>query len=668
MESETSRLERLKRSLYSRNENLVPKEKRTPVSEKEYTVPTSWGGNGGFDFSTNNMSNKNNSFFNKFFLAAVIFFILAIGLAAFIFFGGFNMISSNNVDIQVSGSTSVSSGSELDLSLAVVNKNKVDLQNVKLSVDYPANAQVADGSGLPLSHEEFNLDTVTKGQTKNQSIRAILFGQKDSVQTVVIHLDYTVAGSVATFSKEKDYTVSIDSSPLLLNVTYPQNINSGQDVTLTVNLTSNSAAPISGTLVKVTYPYGFTYKSSSIKPVRNLTLTDTVNSASSTPDTTVASTTVATSTSASQIGAMWSLGDLKNGDNKTLTITGSLLGQDQEQRSFDVSIGVPQVSGQLSFASPLAEQLATVGIQKSFFNLSIGNTSNGGQNFSAPGQSVYLAVQYQNTLPDKITSNQINLQLSGNSFDPSQVSPGNGGFYSSSDGSILWNKNTTANLSQLASGDSGQVTFSITPLVSQIGSSPIVNPHIDVSVSMSGNGTGSNSAPVYSTQNLTFKFLSALNLSAKSYRSVGNLQNTGPIPPKANTESTYTITWTLTNTSNDLTGTVVSATLPVGIVWKGVTDPGSEHITYDPNSRVVTWSAGNVSAGTGFSYSPRSVSFQVGLTPSLTEVGLPVDLLSASQASATDSYVQAGVSASAGSVNTRFSDPSFVSGNELIVK
>jgi hypothetical protein len=375
--------------------------------------------------------------------------------------------------------------------------------------------------------------------------------------------------------------------------------------------------------------------------------------------------TNATSTSGA-IGALWSLGDLKNGDNKTLTITGTLVGQDQEDRSFDISAGVGANPGQLNFVTPLSEQLATIGIRKSFFNLAIVNRSNNGQTFGQLDSSVSLSLQFQNTLPDKIVSSQIGVQFSGNVFDPSRVSADSGGFYSSSNSSILWNKNTTGSLAAISPGDSGQVSFSLSPISNQ--NQLIKNPHIDISATMSGSRTGSQAADISSTQNLTFKFLSVLGLSAKSYRMVGPLTNIGPIPPRANIESTYTITWTLTNTSNDLTGATVFATLPVGVVWKNATSPASERIAYDSDSRTITWSVGAVSAGTGFNFSPRAVSFQVGLTPSLTQVGSPVDILPFSKVSATDTYVQTTISTSAGDVTTRFSDPGFVGGQEMVTK
>ena len=42
----------------------------------------------------------------------------------------------------------------------------------------------------------------------------------------------------------------------------------------------------------------------------------------------------------------------------------------------------------------------------------------------------------------------------------------------------------------------------------------------------------------------------------------GTFTNTGPIPPKAEAETTYTVTWAVTNPLNNLTDVRVSAILP----------------------------------------------------------------------------------------------------------
>ena len=49
MDPEESSIERLKRALNSRDERVVPKERRTPVQPHEQEVQTNWGTNTSFD-------------------------------------------------------------------------------------------------------------------------------------------------------------------------------------------------------------------------------------------------------------------------------------------------------------------------------------------------------------------------------------------------------------------------------------------------------------------------------------------------------------------------------------------------------------------------------------------------------------------------------------------
>lgn len=634
MEFEKSRIERLKQSLYSRDESRVPQEKRTPVQSSEFNVQKDWGTPKSFAFTEEPMAGRNNSFFNRFLLGSIIFFVLALGVALFIFFGGLNMISSSNVDIKILGPSSVSSGESLDLTVTVMNQNRTDLQSATLYIDYPEGAKSAEGQ--PLLHDKIDLATIKKGASANYALQALLFGQKESVKTITFKLEYKISGSNAVFSKEKTYDVSIGSSPLLLNVSYPHEVNSGQQVTLSMDITSNASVPVQNTLVKVEYPYGFTYLDSNIKPVSG--------------------------------NSTWSIGDLKNGDKKTLTIKGTIVGQDLEERSFRLYVGTPNAASSQDIDTTLASTLATMSIRKSFFNLDVKPTGGG---VAKSGDRVSVNVNWQNTLPSRVTNNRIEVSFSGNAFDRGQVNGSNGAFYRSSDATVLWDKNSNPDLTEFAPGDTGQVSFAVGSLpVPLVGSQsrPIKNPHIDIHVSMTGTKGGTDQTEISSTDDTTIKIASQIALTARSYRSVGPFSNTGPIPPRADTESTYTVTWTLTNSSNDLTGASVSATLPTGVVWKEQTSPASERISYNPDTRQVVWNLGNVSAGVGYAYLPREASFKVGVTPSVTQVGLTLDLVSQSAIQATDSYTLTPLTTTASPVNIRFSDPSARSGDDVVVR
>src|SRR3989338_8920404 len=270
-------------------------------------APTSWGQAKSFQFSPEMMSRKNNSFFNKFLIGSLVFFVVSLGVAIFIFFGGVNMISSDNLDIKITAQSSVSSGEELDIGLSILNGNNTDLENVVLFIEYPEGSEIIGEENRIITRDRISLDTIAQGKSKDYTIRALLFGEKDIVKTFTFKIEYKVKGSNAIFSKEKTYDVLIGSSPILLDVSYPKEVNSGQQMTLSINITSNSSVPIKNTLVKVEYPYGFTYKSSNIKPLSD--------------------------------NSVWNIGDLRNGDKKTLSVTGVIIGQNMEDMSFIISVG-----------------------------------------------------------------------------------------------------------------------------------------------------------------------------------------------------------------------------------------------------------------------------------------------------------------------------------------
>ena len=457
----------------------------------------------------------------------------------------------------------------------------------------------------------------------------VFLGKKDVVKTFSLRLEYKIKGSNATFSKEKEFDVLIGSAPLFLNVSYPKEINSGQEALIDIEVTSNAVVILKNTIVKVEYPYGFTYTVANMKPLRD--------------------------------NSVWNIGDLKDGDKKTLSIRGTIFGQNLEERSFRISAGTESAHGGGDFDSELANSQITIGIRKSFFDLSVSGPSN----MTEIGQFIPVLLRWQNTLPEKVVNARIEATLSGNVFDRSSVVAGNGGFYRSLENTIFWDKNSEKSLEVLLPGVSGAVSFS----ASSFKDSPQVratkNPYINIHMVMFGERSGEDSSTVSSNLDMTVKFLSDVVITAKSLRNTGSFVNNGPIPPRAEQETTYTLSWTLTNTTNDLKEAVLSASLPQGVEWKGQVSPPSEKITYNPDNRKVQWNIGSVFSGTGFTYSPREVFFKVGITPSLNQVGTVPTLMSITNLSYFDAYVETDMKESVSAVTTQYSD-GFTFGDETV--
>jgi len=110
-------------------------------------------------------------------------------------------------------------------------------------------------------------------------------------------------------------------------------------------------------------------------------------------------------------------------------------------------------------------------------------------------------------------------------------------------------------------------------------------------------------------------------------------------------QTTYTVNWTVGNSVNALGNTVVTATLPNYV--KFVQASSGKNIAFDSRTSTVTWTVGDLSE-----HQSQTASFQIAITPSISQVGSAPPVVSNQQAKAFDRYVQDTVSGSAPDLTT----------------
>ncbi|MCX6712329.1 MAG: hypothetical protein NT041_01405, partial [Candidatus Vogelbacteria bacterium] len=165
----------------------------------------------------------------------------------------------------------------------------------------------------------------------------------------------------------------------------------------------------------------------------------------------------------------------------------------------------------------------------------------------------------------------------------------------------------------------------------------------------------------------TLKISTLATLTSNSTYQLGPFKNTGPLPPQVGQETTYTINWTVANTSNNLEVVTVRTTLPQSVKWLATVSPLDERVVYNQTSGEVVWNLDTVVAGTGGDLPVRRVSFQVSLLPSLSQIGKTVDLTGQTILAGKDVFTGAMINQILPAVTTRFSsDPSFIRGQEVI--
>ena len=629
-------IEEIKDELYSRNTDAIFVKKRHALKDVKGTekAPTAWSVEEEKPESSYQLP------YTKILLGAFIFFVLALGFAFSRFFFGSNVVSGNNIDILVSGPVSVAGGEELPLDIQVKNNNNTDLKVVDLRIEYPDGTKNAADPSLDMPRTSELLGDISIGQNVRRLVKAILYGEENTQKVIKITVEYRVAGSNAIFSKEKDYNVLISSSPVNIKVSAPTEVSANQVNDFNIEITSNSVSIVKGLLLKVDYPFGFTLSSANPKP-------------------------------SSSDGSIFNLGDLAPGSKRSFRISGVIQGQDGEERVLKFTVGTPDKNNDKNISTALAMYTSSVAIRKSSIGLDMLINQESGDNlYINAGDKNRAGITWQNNLAEKVYDMVVKIVFTGQALDKSSINVENGR-YNSLDNSVIFDKTSNSYLATVNPSDEGNMNFDFASYFPSSKSSVTFgNSSISMNITVMGTRAGSNSAgEVLYSGTKTLKISSNLKLLARGFRTVGPFENSGPFPPKADNETTYTINWTATDSFNNVTNTRVSAILPPNVKWTGYTSPDTENITYDKSTGEVVWNIGDMRSGIGSNYPAKDVYFQVSVTPSITNVGSEMNLLNESTISGIDAYSGARVGEVKNPVTTDItSDPSYVEDVGKVIK
>jgi hypothetical protein len=167
----------------------------------------------------------------------------------------------------------------------------------------------------------------------------------------------------------------------------------------------------------------------------------------------------------------------------------------------------------------------------------------------------------------------------------------------------------------------------------------------------------------------TVKILTGLSLAGQTLYQGGPFTNTGPVPPKVNKETLYTVVWTLTNSTNDVDGTIVTARLPNYVKWLGNSSPVSEKVAWSSENGTLTWNVGDVPASTGYTKKYRQVSFQVSFTPSVSQFDTIPILIGEATVKAHDRFADAEITTHRAVLTTHVNtNGDFASGGGKVVQ
>jgi uncharacterized repeat protein (TIGR01451 family) len=597
---EVSSLERSREALYSPNTRsgarrpLPPSEsRRLPHAWEEKPLP-----------KVANRGARRIRFASVFFGLSVAFFLVTLGVAGYFFYFGGNSVSTDKVAVDIQGPTTIAGGDTVPLTITITNTNPVAIENATVEVDFPDGTRSATDIAKAYPRYVEDLGTLAPGTSVTRSIKAIIFGGAGQTVALPVSLSYGTSGSNAIFEKKSTYAIAISSTPLSLSVDALTEVVSGAPITFTLSVRSNATVSLDNVVLVPTLPFGFSVISSSVP----------------------------------MSGGSIPIGTLAPGANKTVTLSGMLVGQDSENRIFHFTVGTAKSTKDQTLGVAYMTQDAGVSIAAPFIAISLAlNGSTGTNLVLTPASSQSVTLTYTNTLPTTVTDVTITVAVSGTAVDYDSLHAENG-FYNSSDHTIVFSKDDEPALASLPPGASGVGSFTFST-VSAGGQAPSVT----FSTSVSGTRIGQANVPeaVHAVMTATAKVATAVALSAATARTSGALGASGPVPPVADQPTTYTIVWDVANAGSAIAGGTVTATLPTYVTYTGKT-LGTGSFAYDSASRTVTWNVGDLAQN-----GRAEGVFQVSITPSTSQRGSAPALTSQASFSGYDRYAGVSISASA---------------------
>mgnify|MGYP001357075588 CR=1 FL=1 len=578
-----NKIEDLKMNLYNPENKMSNKQREGVLHQVRHDVLDDWKEE--TNEQTEEMKNKSKkpktSIFKKFFIFAVIFFVGALGYALYNFYISDSSVSSDKIDIKVIGNSFTKGGDELPLQIEITNNNNSNLELADLVVEYPKGADdnIADVVRLPRD----DIGTIRPGENIIRNIKVKLYGGEKSIRNIKVSLEYHPEGSNAIFTKDKYYPVTISMAPLSLSIESPTTTISNQPVSFKIISTLNTSLPSDNPILQVTYPNNFIFESATPAPILG--------------------------------NSVWDLSTLTTLAPLSVEIKGKIVGEDGDEQVFHAYSGTASDKNPNEVGVVYSSVLQKILIAEPFLSTQIlVNNINQNEYVVSGSEDVEVAINWANNLSTSITDTQIIASLSGNVFDKNNVEARDG-FYDSANNQITWNKSTDSRLSEIVPGESGSVSFNFKP-ISLVGvSSTVKDPQVLIKVSIKGRQPilGSTYTDVDNFSEKVVKILSTFQIASSASYSSGNM------PPKAETETVYKVTWTLSNTSNNVSQASARAVLPIYVKWGGGLSGSKENVTYNEVSREVIWNIGSVSPYVGIN-SNREVTFLISLKPSISQI------------------------------------------------
>ena len=615
-----------KRNLYSRKYNDTTKEDLDKISELKNNKNTDLENN--WD-SVEKRLNKNNnlykyernetSTFSIIFFISFSFFIIAAGVAGFFLYFQKTDIPLNQLEYSLLAPNTVDSGDILEYVLEFENNTDYKFNDIEVFVKYPKGS-VDDEGRYPKEKDSWAVDDILPGGKIKVRKKIILSGSPKEEKKIQIVVNYQFEGYSSILSKEKEFSVKIDSAPVFVKINTPKNIMSNEEFDISIEILSNSNTPLKNIVLIGRYPNGFEIIENNPEAVYSTNYKN-----------------------------IFKVDSLKIGEKKEIKIRAKLKGENSETKVLSFAVGDASNDSN-EILTEYFNAKEKIILKKPSLDIKLvcnGKDFNSDSIVSRAGEVLSCKYNLFNNLASKVTDISINMKYQDDLILESRTKSKNS-FIESNDNLIIWNKNNYSKLLVLRPGESveSEFEFEFKPVGDLAGY--VKNPNMKLNFQLKGtnfdneNIIGDVTNEILKTVKLNTDIIleseTNFDYDENDLNKYSPWKNTGSLSPVVGDLNTYAITWKIYNSTNKIKDIKVVAKLPLWVKFENIIYPKGNYVTYDKNTREVKWSIKQIEPYIGYRTDPKKVSFKVSFTPTLGQVGGYAELIGQKTLSAKDIF------------------------------
>jgi len=525
-----------------------------------------------------------------------ISFVLG-GLALLVLLGGTVykvrslLFNENSIFISVAGPKDVPSAEQTTFVITYANNNWSGLQNASLSFSYPETfSPDIDDTMQENGHSvKIVLGDIPLRTERKVAIRGKFYGSQGQTEDMQAVLQYSLKNTSAVLEKKQIFPVTIATSPFLFEITAPLESVSDQEVEYVVDYKNTSDKQFSDVRIKLTYPEGFQLSGAEPRP--------------------------------SEGDNIWYVGNFPTKSEGKIILRGMLTGLQKEYKKIQGSIGFFEGS-ENTFVNYGSHQKQTQMVASPLIISQMINYQK--DTLVKADDDLEYVIQYENTGDLGLRDAIIVVELDPTLLDINRMRVKNGS-YDASRKMIIWRASDVPSLKMIQPGEKGSVSFTARVLkdLSFVGGKNLTIKTV-AKIDSPDIPTPIGKNKIIGSNTLLIKVQSFVDLVGEVLYVDTVFPNTGPIPPVALQETSYSVHLKPINTQNDLKNVRVVVTFPTNIVYKGNYFPKDENVSYNERSNELVWEMGTLSPAKD---RPRELVLQLAVTPALYEVGQRISLI-----------------------------------------